>query len=215
MGDSVAQNLGPALDGWVDLIGGEIGTYGYSLCSPVLTEENYGKFKITLWHHEPEFGPFEKACRQEITPEYDLVLVFDHAAVFFDHKNVETGEEYIFPATLELVSESYKGLVEQTREANAPLIFFTAPQMENRPDCLLAGELHPHVADQKRYNEFIKEIAESEEHVFVFDVASQVQDNPDRYDRPDCTHFEAFEVDGGAINFVADFIFPRVLLDTP
>lgn len=213
MGDSIAQNLGPALDGWVDAVGGEIGTYGFALCSPVFTEENYEFFTITLWDQESAFGPFEQPCRRSITSEYDLVFVFDHAAIFFEHENIQTEEKYIFPDTLELISESYTQLIQQTKTAGAPLIFFTAPQAEDRPDCLILGEKRPYRENLEIYNTFIKEIAKTENHVFVFDTAATVENNPDRYPRPDCIHFEAFDVDGGAINFVADLIFPRVLLD--
>jgi len=213
-GDSIAQNLGPALDGWVDAVGGEIGTYGFALCSPVFTEENYEFFTITLWNQESPFGPFEKPCRRAITPEYDLVLVFDHAAIFFEHENIQTEEKYIFPDTLELISDSYTQLVQQTKTAGAHLVFFTAPQAEDRPDCLILGEKRPYRENLEIYNAFIKEIADSEEHVFVFDTASMVENQPERYPRPDCIHFEAFDVDGGAINFVADFIFPRIKVHT-
>ena len=213
MGDSIAQNLGPALDGWVDAVGGEIGTYGFALCSPVFTEENYEFFTITLWDQESAFGPFEQPCRRSITSEYDLVFVFDHAAIFFEHENIQTEEKYIFPDTLELISESYTQLIQQTKTAGASLIFFTAPQAEDRPDCLILGEKRPYRENLEIYNTFIKEIAKTENHVFVFDTAATVENNPDRYPRPDCIHFEAFDVDGGAINFVADLIFPRVLLD--
>tara|TARA_B100000427_G_scaffold250823_1_gene214067 strand:- start:3430 stop:5358 length:1929 start_codon:yes stop_codon:yes gene_type:complete len=212
-GDSIAQNLGPALDGWVSAVGGEISTYGFALCSPVFNEENYEFFTITLWDQESAFGPFEKPCRRAITPEYDLVLVFDHAAIFFEHENMETEEKYIFPDTLELISDSYTQLVQQTKIAEAPLVFFTAPQAEDRPDCLILGEKRPYRENLEIYNTFIQEIAEAESHVFVFDTAAMVESSPDRYPRPDCIHFEAFDVEGGAINFVADFIFPRILID--
>ena len=213
-GDSIAQNLGPALDGWANAVGGEIATYGFALCSPVFTEENYEFFKITLWDQKSPFGPFEKPCRRAITPEYDLVLVFDHAAIFFEHENIQTEEKYIFPDTLELISDSYTQLVQQTKTAGAHLVFFTAPQAEDRPDCLILGEKRPYRENLEIYNAFIKEIADSEEHVFVFDTASMVENQPERYPRPDCIHFEAFDVDGGAINFVADFIFPRIKVHT-
>ena len=68
MGDSIAQNLGPALDGWVDVVGGEIGTYGLALCSPVFTEENYEFFTITLWDQESAFGPFENHVDDQLPP---------------------------------------------------------------------------------------------------------------------------------------------------
>ena len=213
-GDSIAQNLGPALDGWANAVGGEIATYGFALCSPVFTEENYEFFKITLWDQKSPFGPFEKPCRRAITPEYDLVLVFDHAAIFFEHENIQTEEKYIFPDTLELISDSYTQLVQQTKTAGAHLVFFTAPQAEDRPDCLILGEKRPYRENLEIYNAFIKEVADSEEHVFVFDTASMVENQPERYPRPDCIHFEAFDVDGGAINFVADFIFPRIKVHT-
>ena len=215
MGDSIAQNLGPALDGWVDVVGGEIGTYGFALCSPVFTEENYEFFTITLWDQESAFGPFEKPCRRSITSEYDLVLVFDHAAIFFEHENIQTEEKYIFPDTLELISQSYTQLVQQTKTAGASLVFFTAPQAEDRPDCLILGEKRPYRENLEIYNAFIKEVAEAESHVFVFDTAEIVENDPDQYPRPDCIHFEAFDVEGGAINFVADFVFPRILVESP
>ena len=215
MGDSIAQNLGPALDGWVDVVGGEIGTYGFALCSPVFTEENYEFFTITLWDQESAFGPFEKPCRRSITSEYDLVLVFDHAAIFFEHENIQTEEKYIFPDTLELISQSYTQLVQQTKTAGASLVFFTAPQAEDRPDCLILGEKRPYQENLEIYNAFIKEVAEAESHVFVFDTAEIVENDPDQYPRPDCIHFEAFDVEGGAINFVADFVFPRILVESP
>ena len=214
MGDSIAQNLGPALDGWVDVIGGEIGTYGFALCSPVFTEENYESFTITLWDQKNPHA-FGQPCRRSITPEYDLVLVFDHASVFFDHTNIETGEKYVFPTTLKLIAEPYRDLVEQTKLADAPLVFFTAPQTEDRPDCLILGERRPYRENLEIYNAFITEIANSEDHVFVFDTALKVESDPERYPRPDCVHFEAFDIDSGAINFVADFIFPNIILDGP
>ncbi len=214
MGDSIAQNLGPALDGWVDVIGGEIGTYGFALCSPVFTEENYESFTITLWDQKNPHA-FGQPCRRSITPEYDLVLVFDHASVFFDHTNIETGEKYVFPTTLELIAEPYRDLVEQTKLADAPLVFFTAPQTEDRPDCLILGERRPYRENLEIYNAFITEIANSEDHVFVFDTALKVESDPERYPRPDCVHFEAFDIYSGAINFVADFIFPNIILDGP
>jgi len=214
MGDSIAQNLGPALDGWIDVVGGEIGTYGFALCSPVFTEENYESFTITLWDQENPHA-FGQPCRRVITPEYDLVLVFDHASVFFDHTNIETGEQYVFPETLELIAGPYRDLVEQTKSADASLVFFTAPQTEDRPDCLIMGERRPYRENLETYNAFITEIANSENHVFVFDTASKVENNPERYPRPDCVHFEAFDIDSGAINFVADFIFPNIILDGP
>ena len=142
-----------------------------------------------------------------------MVLVFDHAAIFFEHENMETEEKYIFPDTLELISDSYTQLVQQTKIAEAPLVFFTAPQAEDRPDCLILGEKRPYRENLEIYNTFIQEIAEAESHVFVFDTAAMVESSPDRYPRPDCIHFEAFDVEGGAINFVADFIFPRILID--
>ena len=214
MGDSIAQNLGPALDGWVDVVGGEIGTYGFALCSPVFTEENYESFTITLWDQKNPHA-FGQPCRRSITPEYDLVLVFDHASVFFDHTNIETGKKYVFPTTLELIAEPYRDLVEQTKLADAPLVFFTAPQTEDRPDCLILGERRPYRENLEIYNAFITEIANSEDHVFVFDTALKVESDPERYPRPDCVHFEAFDIDSGAINFVADFIFPNIILDGP
>lgn len=214
MGDSIAQNLGPALDGWVDVVGGEIGTYGFALCSPVFTEENYESFTITLWDQQNPHA-FDQPCRRVITPEYDLVLVFDHASVFFDHTNIETDEQYVFPATLELIEEPYSDLVEQTKLADAPLVFFTAPQTEDRSDCLILGERRPYRENLEIYNAFITELATSENHVFVFDTASRVESDPERYPRPDCVHFEAFDVDSGAINFVADFIFPNIILENP
>ena len=214
MGDSIAQNLGPAIDGWVDVIGGEIGTYGFALCSPVFTEENYESFTITLWDQKNPHA-FGQPCRRSITPEYDLVLVFDHASVFFDHTNIETGEKYVFPTTLKLIAEPYRDLVEQTKLADAPLVFFTAPQTEDRPDCLILGERRPYRENLEIYNAFITEIANSEDHVFVFDTALKVESDPERYPRPDCVHFEAFDIDSGAINFVADFIFPNIILDGP
>ena len=209
MGDSVAQNLGPALDGWINAVGGEIGSYGFALCSPVFTEENYESFTITLWDQETPHS-FGQPCRRAITSEYDLVLVFDHAAVFFDHTNIETDEHYIFPATLALISDLYRDLVLQTKTAEATLIFFTAPQIEDRPDCLILGEKRPYRENLEIYNELITEIAESEEHVFVFNTAPRVESEPERYPRPDCIHFEAFDIDSGAINFVTDFIFPKI-----
>tara|TARA_B100000902_G_scaffold8557_1_gene10758 strand:+ start:3946 stop:5877 length:1932 start_codon:yes stop_codon:yes gene_type:complete len=215
MGDSIAQYLGPALDGWIDAVGGEIGIYGFTLCSPVFTEENYEFFTITLWDQESVFGPLKQPCRRSITLEYDLVLVFDHAAIFFEHENIQTEEKYIFPDTLELISESYTQLIQQTKIAGASLIFFTAPQQEDRPVCLILGEKRPYRENLEIYNTFIKELAETENHVFVFDTAAMVESNADRYPRPDCIHFEAFDVDGGAINFVADFVFPRILVESP
>ena len=214
MGDSIAQNLGPALDGWMDMVGGRIGTYGFALCSPIFTEENYESFTITLWDQE-EPHIFGQPCRRAITSEYDLVLVFDHAAVFFDHTNIETEKQYVFPSTLELVSELYRDLVQQTRTADATLIFFTAPQAEDRPDCLILGEKRPYRENLEIYNALITEIAESEDHVFVFNTAPIVENEPERYPRPDCVHFEAFDIASGAINFVADFISPRIIFGIP
>ena len=77
------------------------------------------------------------------------------------------------------------------------------------------GERRPYRENLETYNAFITEIANSENHVFVFDTALKVENNPERYPRPDCVHFEAFDIDSGAINFVADFIFPNIVLDGP
>ena len=113
------------------------------------------------------------------------------------------------------IEEPYRDLVEQTKLADAPLVFFTAPQTEDRSDCLILGERRPYRENLEIYNAFITEIANSEDHVFVFDTALKVESDPERYPRPDCVHFEAFDVDSGAINFVADFVFPNIILEGP
>jgi peptidoglycan/LPS O-acetylase OafA/YrhL len=214
VGDSIAQMLGPPLDGLMDTVGGEIGSYGFGLCSPFMTEKYYEFLKVTLWDQVSELGPFENSCRRNITPEYDLVLVFDHAALFLEHENVSTGEKYIFPDSLVVIAEVYQDLVKQTEVAEAPLVFFTAPQTEDRSECLIFETERPSRENLDIYNSFISEIAESEDHVYVLDTGPVVTSNPERYPRPDCLHFDAFDPEGGAVNFVTDLVAPEIVFET-
>ncbi|HIG25404.1 MAG TPA: hypothetical protein EYG34_07160 [Acidimicrobiia bacterium] len=213
IGDSVAQNLGPTLDGWIKMVGGEIGEHGLALCGPLLNEEWHEFLTITIELEDGEttFGPFEQPCRPLVTSDYNLVLVFDHGAVFEDHTDIRTGEKLTFPENIGLIRESYMDLVEQTRAANAPLVFFTPPQREKRPWCID----WPSRENINIYNLLVFEIAESEEHVHVLDTGPTVENNPDRYPRPDCLHFEALDAEGGAVNFVTDLVAPEIIFDIP
>tara|TARA_B100000902_G_C27317181_1_gene922026 strand:- start:2847 stop:4778 length:1932 start_codon:yes stop_codon:yes gene_type:complete len=214
VGDSIAQMLGPSLDGLMDTVGGEIGSYGYSLCSPFQAEKYYEFLKVILWDQVTKLGPFENSCRRNITPEYDLVLVFDHAALFLEHEIIATGEKYVFPDSLVVIADVYQDLVKQTEVAEAPLVFFTAPQTEDRSDCGIPGIERLLRENLDIYNSFISEIAEFEDHVYVFDTGPVVKSNPERYPRPDCLHFDAFDPEGGAVNFVADLVAPRIIFET-
>jgi peptidoglycan/LPS O-acetylase OafA/YrhL len=213
IGDSVAQNLGPTLDGWMEVIGGEIIKHGDALCGPLWSEKWYEFFTMTLMLEDGErmFGPDEKPCRTLVALDYNLVLVFDHGAIFVEYTDIRTDEKTTFPENIELVRESYMDLVEQTRAANAPLVFFTPPQLENRPRC----RAWPSRENIDIYNLLIFEIAESEEHVYVLDTGPTVENDPDRYPRPDCIHFEALDTEGGAVNFVADLVAPEIIFDIP
>ena len=48
---------------------------------------------------------------------------------YFEHENIQTEEKYIFPDTLELISQSYTQLVQQTKTAGA-FLYFLLPRKQ-------------------------------------------------------------------------------------
>ena len=128
-------------------------------------------------------------------------MVFDHGAVFLEHIDVRDESSMFFPDPdlVEMVLESYSGLLNGAAKADAPLVFFTAPYSFKYP-----------TAEQAMvYNELILEIAEFNNHVYVIDSASNVEENSVRYPRYDGLHFTP----EGQVNFVVDQIAPHFVSD--
>tara|TARA_B100000902_G_C27287277_1_gene905135 strand:+ start:288 stop:2171 length:1884 start_codon:yes stop_codon:yes gene_type:complete len=200
IGDSVALRLMPAITSWIETLGGELIQEPSPVCTPLWNDSHHEFFAIQLGIIAELLGPHGEPCRPSILSEVDLVLVFDHGAVFHEHIDIRTGSSLVFPDPnfVELLLESYSTLINDTALSEALLVFFTAPSA-------WAEDQYPNVQQVTLYNDLISEIEEFNQHVYIVDSAASVEENPDRYPRSDGLHLDL----EGQINFVVDQIAPH------
>ena len=200
IGDSTALSLMPAIASWIEMFGGVLVHEPDDACSPLWNDKYYEFFAVRLVNYARILGPYGEPCRPSILPGVDLVLVFDHGAVFHEHIDIRTGSSMVFPdpVFVELVLESYSTLINDTALSEATLVFFTAPSASKE------GQ-YPNIQQAIFYNSLISEIEKFNTHVYVVDSASNVEENPDLYPRSDGIHFDH----EGQVNFIVDQIAPH------
>ncbi len=213
LGDSTGVALEPALQGWVDRLGGVLVSASEIACSPLFTSELLDVWStVGVVEGDATVGVFEwfEGCR--VTPEQgtDLVLVVDHGAVMFDHYNKLTQQwtSILDPVVRTTLSGAYEGLVADAAAAGALLVFLTPPQPYSGLEIAQHASADP--ARRVAYLDLVDALASLYDDVELLEVGSFIEADPDRYPRSDDLHLDS---DVGAVNVVVDLVAPAFRIE--
>jgi len=200
LGDSTANAIEPAVTGWVNVIGGTSLDAGKSGCSPMFAEGSN-----TRWYTNLVANP--TACRERVTEDVDVVLIFDHGVPLFDHfdRDADGWTDLTQPSFITEMRTEYERVVADAIAADADVVFTTPPVPWPAFGEWPGYHTGTEVERRLNYIELVASLAADNNNVHLIDLGSAVDSDPDRYPREDGIHLDA---DTGAINAVVDLIAP-------
>jgi len=204
LGDSTGMALEPALQGWVDQLGGVMLARSRTACSPL-----FSVGLIAVWSSDGVVE-YDRSCRAIPEDGTDLVIVIDHGVILFDHYNglEERWTSLLEPDMRDALDSAYEALVAESAAVGARVVFLTSPQpfMGWEPDAHSGTD----PARLAVYRELVEQIAERHDNVHLVHVGEAVDSDADRYPRADSLHLDH---DTGAVNVVLDLVAPAFRID--
>lgn len=165
LGDSAALFIADGLREWGDA-GRLMAVVDHSRigCSPAGTPGSgwrYLRGNINSEAHPMGYVE-DGSCRDDLIQDgSNLVLVVDHGAVLFDHRNGDGGWVSILdPALAADVADSYRRLVEKARGVGARVVFTTAPTLLPTPGEAASNQPQTSPERAATYNALLRALIE-------------------------------------------------------